>query len=83
MNDADWLYRITANTAFDYLRRRRRIPIMPLLDVHLGDVGKRDVETQVDAGFYLHTGFEIVGRSERDGLGKPYPLLHLHLATKV
>ena len=28
-------------------------------------------------GFYLHMGFEVVGRSERDGTGKPYPLLHL------
>ena len=31
-------------------------------------------------GFYLHMGSEIVGRSERDGMGKPYPLLHLRLA---
>lgn len=30
-------------------------------------------------GFYLARGFEVVGRSERDGLGKPYPLLHLRL----
>lgn len=28
-------------------------------------------------GFYLARGFEVVGRSERDGLGKPYPLLHM------
>jgi putative acetyltransferase len=28
-------------------------------------------------GFYLHMGFDVVGRSERDGTGKPYPLLHL------
>jgi putative acetyltransferase len=30
-------------------------------------------------GFYLRMGFEIVGRSEDDGNGKPYPLLHMHL----
>ena len=30
-------------------------------------------------GFYEHLGFVIVGRSELDGLGKPYPLLHLRL----
>lgn len=30
-------------------------------------------------GFYLHEGFEIYGRSETDGLGQPYPLLHLRL----
>lgn len=27
--------------------------------------------------FYLRMGFDVVGRSERDGTGKPYPLLHL------
>jgi putative acetyltransferase len=32
-------------------------------------------------GFYLHMGFEITGRSELDGTGKPYPLLHLQLAN--
>lgn len=29
--------------------------------------------------FYLRQGFEIVGRSETDGLDQPYPLLHLRL----
>ncbi|MFK8330221.1 GNAT family N-acetyltransferase [Pseudomonas sp. BJa5] len=29
--------------------------------------------------FYLHQGFEVVGRSETDGMGQPYPLLHLRL----
>ena len=32
-------------------------------------------------GFYLRMGFEVVGRSECDGMGKPYPLLHLRLAN--
>ncbi len=27
-----WLYRIATNTAYDYLRRRRRICFLPLLD---------------------------------------------------
>ncbi|WP_194790139.1 GNAT family N-acetyltransferase [Pseudomonas sp. UFMG81] len=31
-------------------------------------------------GFYLHEGFEVIGRSETDGLGQPYPLLHMRLA---
>ena len=31
--------------------------------------------------FYLHMGFEEIGRSETDGLGKPYPLLHLAYST--
>ena len=30
-------------------------------------------------GFYLHQGFVIAGRSELDGTGKPYPILHLQL----
>lgn len=30
--------------------------------------------------FYLHQGFEVVGRSALDAQGKPYPLLHLRLS---
>lgn len=30
-------------------------------------------------GFYRHMGFRVVGRSETDGSGKPYPLLHMEL----
>ena len=30
-------------------------------------------------GFYRRMGFEVVGRSELDELGNPYPLLHLRL----
>lgn len=30
-------------------------------------------------GFYVRMGFEVVGRSELDGTGKPYPLLHMRL----
>ncbi|MEB2776794.1 GNAT family N-acetyltransferase [Algoriphagus sp. D3-2-R+10] len=29
--------------------------------------------------FYLKNGFEIIGRSELDGTGKPYPILHMEL----
>lgn len=29
--------------------------------------------------FYLHMGFVQEGRSERDGMGHPFPLLHLRL----
>lgn len=30
-------------------------------------------------GFYLQQGFEIIGRTEHDGMGQPYPLLHMRL----
>ncbi|MFO2462521.1 GNAT family N-acetyltransferase [Pseudomonas sp. 15FMM2] len=30
-------------------------------------------------GFYLKEGFEVIGRTEHDGMGKPYPLLHMRL----
>jgi putative acetyltransferase len=30
-------------------------------------------------GFYLKQGFEVIGRTEHDGLGKPYPLLRMRL----
>ncbi|WAH60203.1 GNAT family N-acetyltransferase [Pseudomonas silvicola] len=33
-------------------------------------------------GFYLKQGFEVVGRSEVDGMGQPYPLLHLRRAQR-
>jgi putative acetyltransferase len=31
-------------------------------------------------GFYEALGFEVVGRSELDGTGRPYPLLHMRRA---
>lgn len=33
-------------------------------------------------GFYLRMGFEIVARSSKDGLGKPYPILHMRLLLR-
>jgi putative acetyltransferase len=32
-------------------------------------------------GFYLRMGFKVEGRSELDGMGKPYPLLHMRVAV--
>ena len=45
--------------------------------------------TRVDAneqndqavGFYRRMGFEVVGRSALDGLGQPFPLLHMRLGS--
>jgi putative acetyltransferase len=34
-------------------------------------------------GFYLHSGFKVVSRSETDSLGKPFPILHLALADNT
>ena len=34
-------------------------------------------------GFYLHLGCVVIGRSELDGMGKPYPLLHLQLPSEA
>ncbi len=42
------------------------------------DVNEQNAQA---VGFYRHMGFVVVGRSERDALGKPYPLLHLQRAT--
>ncbi len=53
----------------------------------LDDVIRRKGVCKVDVneqnrqavGFYLRYGFKQHSRSERDGMGKPYPLLHLEL----
>ena len=44
-----------------------------------------DVNEQNDqaVGFYLRMGFEVVGRSPLDGLGKPYPLLHMRMRGRA
>jgi putative acetyltransferase len=43
---------------------------------------KVDVNEQNEQalGFYLRMGFVVEGRSDLDGTGKPYPLLHMRLA---
>ncbi|MGY3794875.1 acetyltransferase [Aquimarina sp. 433] len=45
------------------------------------EVIKVDVNEQNEqaVGFYKHEGFEVIGRSELDGTGKPYPILHMEL----
>jgi putative acetyltransferase len=43
--------------------------------------GKVDVNEQNEqaVGFYLHCGFEVIGRSALDPSGKPFPILHMQL----
>lgn len=45
-------------------------------------VNEVDVNEQNPQGvaFYRHMGFRQVGRSERDGQGNPFPLLHMKLS---
>lgn len=57
-----------------------------LLDYAVDTFGAKrlDVNEQNEQalGFYLHMGFEVVGRSELDGTGKPYPILHMQLTSE-
>ncbi len=47
-------------------------------ELHLSKVDVNEQNEQA-VGFYLYKGFSVVGRSELDGTGKPYPLLHLDI----
>lgn len=46
------------------------------LNVNKVDVNEQNVQA---VGFYKHMGFEIQRRSELDGEGKAYPILHMQL----
>lgn len=37
-------------------------------------------QNQQAVNFYLKRGYRVISRSEKDGIGKDYPLLHLHHA---
>src|SRR5215213_2295332 len=43
-----WLYRIATNTAYDFLRRRRRIHFTGLMDSDLPPNGGHSMESQLD-----------------------------------
>lgn len=55
-----------------------------LLEYAIKDLGAELVDVNEQngqaLGFYQHLGFEVVHRSELDGFGKPFPLLHLKLS---
>jgi len=40
------------------------------------DVNEQNIQA---LGFYQYMGFEVFDRSELDGTGKPYPILHMQL----
>jgi putative acetyltransferase len=42
------------------------------------DVNEQNIQA---AGFYKKMGFEVIGRTNTDGLGKPYPLLLMKLTV--
>lgn len=40
------------------------------------DVNEQNAQAR---GFYEHENFQVVGRSETDGMGDPFPILHMRL----
>ncbi|MBG2874395.1 GNAT family N-acetyltransferase [Proteus alimentorum] len=46
--------------------------------LHIDELDVNEQNPQA-IGFYLYIGFEQIGRSELDGQGNPFPLLHLRL----
>ena len=46
------------------------------LSVTKVDVNEQNLQA---IGFYTHIGFHVVGRSELDGQGKAYPILHMEI----
>ena len=47
--------------------------------IHELDVNEQNPQA---LGFYLKQGFEVVSRSEVDGLGQPYPMLRMRLTRR-
>lgn len=49
------------------------------IEVHGADRVDVNEQNEQAVGFYLRRDFEVEGRSELDGQGRPFPLLHLRL----
>ena len=49
-------------------------------DIQYVDVNEQNPDA---TQFYQHIGFEIIGRSETDGQGNPFPILHLKLTKPL
>lgn len=58
-----------------------------LLNYAISTLGATEVDVNEQnsqaLGFYQHMGFEVIGRSERDSTGKPYPILHMRLKAQL
>lgn len=54
---------------------RHALSLHPVLDTDVNEQNGQAV------GFYQRLGFVCTGRSETDGQGRPYPLIHLRLST--
>ena len=52
-----------------------------LQELHVTHVDVNEQNEQALA-FYKLMGFQVIGRSEKDGTGKPYPILHLQHNSK-
>ncbi|EKT62310.1 GNAT family N-acetyltransferase [Providencia burhodogranariea] len=50
------------------------------LGVNELDVNEQNLQA---VGFYQHMGFKQFARSEKDGQGNPFPLLHMRLETTI
>ena len=57
-----------------------------LLDLTVRELGITDVDVNEQnaqaRGFYEHEGFEVIGRSETDEQGEPFPILHMRLKAR-
>lgn len=53
--------------------------------IHEKHATRVDVNEQNEqaVGFYQHLGFQTIKRSEKDGLGFPFPILHMALPTTI
>ncbi len=58
-----------------------------LLSYAVATLGARELDVNEQnpqaIGFYVRMGFEVVGRSAVDGMGKPYPLLHMRVRAST
>ncbi len=68
-----WFRRGGGKLLLDHARRLKRTPLRV-------DVNEQNPEA---VAFYRANGFEVVGRSEVDGAGRPFPLLHMKEGEKV